>query len=865
MKQTTIMGREVEDLCDFSESSYIQDLPWLVEGALKGAVRSKAGEWALRKARLWALRTEERLPDLRFADLGRATPSGELRYARSILAEHAVNSWANACKARSALEQTLEVLGFTVQDSCWRSFVERAARLYFDGLFEKYIKWHLICLANRMMGQPLPEVPDLDLPRYIGVEPVDGARLVSVPGSFLGGQGGRILGLMARQGAWYRDRDGSSKPVRGRRSWAVTLLVAKRAFPAGPDFLLDAAYDKLAKALSSDNSHLLEQARLLGVDLEREVERTVEEVFRGERWVAPTWSLPSCSASYYSTRRTGGPLMELWDELPSIPFLRAIEGPGQQEGDGVSSWQSEITATLGTAVKNELQMEFGILDENPEDAFLAELRRRANPLGPHRVRAVAFHEPLKVRTVTGGPSVEYHLAMQLQSFMHGTLRKHPTFALIGGCPIADALEQLRVGSGEMFLSGDYEAATDNLVGRLSQVAANALAHVTRMPPWWRWLLVSTLTHHRVELPDGREFDQRTGQLMGSPTSFPILCVINAAICRRAMELDKGRRMSLRSCPLIVNGDDCALRGGDRLQALWGALSSAAGLKPSAGKVFFASDFVQINSRTFNVERPLNFFGFRDVTGFSPIPFVHMGLLTGNNVKGHKVVTKEEQGLLLSMDPGACSMRLREDAGALFTREIEDLFVRNWKPVLDGAPKGCSWFLPKALGGLGVHTSRPLADCCSQQQLRTAAFLMSNCSPELDQIHRAGLRPPKESNDFWQEAELREKHAGLTVGAMWVDEDKPVESPQWTTWIIKRLYFSQKYVPERYQSEWKAPEPKERLERWHRSYLRCFKKAQAHSLGIPSDQAILAYHRKKAEKVYLPFPTTTPRINQLRVY
>jgi len=185
--------------------------------------------------------------------------------------------------------------------------------------------------------------------------------------------------------------------------------------------------------------------------------------------------------------------------------------------------------------------------------------------------------------------------------MHSTLRKHPTFALIGSEPVNSFYIQERMGANlgelEKYLSGDYASATNELYSWISEVIARRVANNTQLYPLEERMLVDSLTRHTI-LFEGRKRDQKRGQLMGAITSFPVLCIANATGLRWSCEISTGRVTSLKDAPIGVNGDDGMARLRDRGYQAWLRISAAMGLRSSVGKTYFTREFVEINSRQF---------------------------------------------------------------------------------------------------------------------------------------------------------------------------------------------------------------------------------------------------------------------------
>jgi hypothetical protein len=234
-------------------------------------------------------------------------------------------------------------------------------------------------------------------------------------------------------------------------------------------------------------------------------------------------------------------------------------------------------------------------------------------------RIVTLAEPCKIRTVTCGPTGDYYWAMQLQKWMHGVLRKKKTFTLIGGTyeglPISVSNLNARfrrvLNEGEFYVSGDYQAATNLISSTLSEAVADEISRVCNLPDHLSDLLLRSLTRHTLTVGE-ESVDQANGQLMGSPSSFPVLCLINAALTRDSQEIagtiPQGTRLD--DFEILVNGDDVAFPTTTAGYEIWKKVTACGGLNPSIGKNFTSSDFLVMNSCLFETN---------GVEHFSPVP------------------------------------------------------------------------------------------------------------------------------------------------------------------------------------------------------------------------------------------------------
>jgi hypothetical protein len=100
-----------------------------------------------------------------------------------------------------------------------------------------------------------------------------------------------------------------------------------------------------------------------------------------------------------------------------------------------------------------------------------------------KARAVGIMEPLKVRTITAQEGIPTLVAAPMQRSMHSFLKKFPAFRLIGNAHCNEELDLLHDRVLEhpeldLFCSGDYSAATDNL--HWSLTLASHMAVLSRL-------------------------------------------------------------------------------------------------------------------------------------------------------------------------------------------------------------------------------------------------------------------------------------------------------------------------------------------------------------------------------------------------
>jgi hypothetical protein len=339
---------------------------------------------------------------------------------------------------------------------------------------------------------------------------------------------------------------------------------------------------------------------------------------------------------------------------------------------------------------------------------------------PNIAIPVALAEALKIRIITKGPPFRQYVLRYIQKELHSTLRKIPQFALIGsptgGAPsFASYLTKvLRIDEElhdheRLFLSGDYKAATDKLKSWASEAAAEAVCDALEYPVVMRKLFVDSLTRHiiqwnmdpesftRVSYDNAKgqpmffaQGEQKVGQLMGSIVSFPILCIVNAAISRYSQELAELREIPIRKMPMAINGDDIVISTTERGKDYWRQIVKLVGLEESVGKTFFNKDFLQINSTNFSLT---------ERGKLVQVPYVNMGLLTGQkrSVKGKagKIDLYDQTEFTF----GARYRQLISTCPPRLQNEVHKLFVTHNKTTLSKVR--VPWYIPEWIGGFGL--------------------------------------------------------------------------------------------------------------------------------------------------------------------
>jgi hypothetical protein len=699
-----------------------------------------------------------------------------------------------------------------------------------DCTLEKALKSAVASWHNLIMEQALPSWPSQVVPLS----------------SFLPGRPGVFLNQLIRNQARKAKRNLSARKSAFQK--AQTLLFIKKGSPVPPEEMVKETAVKHRAAMGDRRKGIrvmpgspadVYNAAAKDALILDTVKGIIREVIpRG--WARRTISsqracnFPSINGHYSSARGSGGAATEVL-----FNYRNCL-----QRYCGEELWQIMYHPHIG---ERELRVDINSASSLMAFQLLNGLKEQAN----YDVMASFILEPLKVRGVTAGPTVAYWLLKPFQKSLWTSLKSHPTFQLIGTPVTAEVLNNIMGVTdadfdlgGRFFVSGDYTAATDNLRAFLSRETWNFLAEWGGAPNWVRRTGSKSLVGHTIHYSsklDLEEQKQWNGQLMGSILSFPILCILNAAVCEigfRAgdddhlatigdseaeaffqepvptqswadqMNLDDcwgetpDSRRPLSSRPLAVNGDDCVMLYTERQRARWADFANHAGLEPSIGKCYVAPDFLQVNSTGFMLGED----------GFVHAPYMNFGLLGTKNSRGGSERVFTDLGMLAREFLKGHSENKQSKLMSIFLEHH-----RRPNGLLQRAPSGVSWWLPKHLGGLGLPWTKSLEapyegiGCggfalepeISPKQRMLATMILTSQQPGNKQ-----LRPfPGATADFpsyVQDALRRDNHLMIPVTEDELDDEER------NAWCSYSYQFSSSYSSSLWGSLWELPVEEDEL-------------------------------------------------------
>jgi hypothetical protein len=310
----------------------------------------------------------------------------------------------------------------------------------------------------------------------------------------------------------------------------------------------------------------------------------------------------------------------------------------------------------------------------------------------------------------------------LQRLLHNDLRRHPTFKLVGETVtvrLVDRMFSKFLYKSHFFISGDYTDATNCLDSRISVAIGSAISATIGLGEGMSRLFIESLTQHILkrevsfDCPEGtyvrrEEFLQKNGQLMGSVTSFIVLCIANAAICGLALEEGHYSSTELHRLPLLINGDDCLFYGNNNIYEIWKILGKISGLEPSLGKVFRSKNFLQINSMNFKlVPTYVNYYLVNPDSewpdarpyycNFKKVPTLLLRAVEGMS-RSTALDVADDKFAAIS------SLRSRQDACLLeapkeLRQKVNSFFWKKNRVLIQDS--GLPWYVPREFGGLDM--------------------------------------------------------------------------------------------------------------------------------------------------------------------
>jgi hypothetical protein len=611
---------------------------------------------------------------------------------------------------------------------------------------EKFFKWFYGCgmayAANKPMDQVVP-FPTIKSDIHGEVEL--GSLTIDTVMCFFTGSLRRFLRSFFRRCHLDLNRGGTKR--RKVYSKGQSFLMFKKGSPEMSADAIASTVDKHKSCLGNrgigfegliKKAFMEDQADIAMLKLT--AEKIIRETFRKNSAGKILYSgksplsMPSFRASFAASRCKGG----------SAASVKKLVEPLD---DGSNLVSMDYHPRLGVVEKRS----------NPEaeqkmfDSIYEQLKTSNYDVAP-----VFLQEPLKIRTITKGPPIPYWYLKPIQKFLWRNVSRNAQFGLIKEPISAEYLNDQLLSKvrnnplGSQFVSGDYSSATDNLSQWLCLHIWNYVCEWTGIECVERRAGAKSLVGHKIHYED-EVVQQWNGQLMGSPLSFPILCLANATVVAAAFwepyvpytPICKDKvtaafwtrevrqqnqkpfkwadliehsdmRCRLKNLPFLINGDDCVMWMSDIQYASWMRYAELIGMSPSIGKCYRDEHFLEMNSENYSL-----------VQGkFVRTPFVNLSLASPISNRGGEI--RE-----LSSFSSLCRSFIRGYTGKKKQRMITiwiELMLPTLKKVV---PDGMNWGLPQWLGGLGLPLQESrIAETISARELKLASYLF--------QKHRSGV-------------------------------------------------------------------------------------------------------------------------------
>lgn len=218
---------------------------------------------------------------------------------------------------------------------------------------------------------------------------------------------------------------------------------------------------------------------------------------------------------------------------------------------------------------------------------------------PKERKVVVLVEGGKTRTVTIASLLQQQL-MPLHIALQRCLYRSKVF--LRGTPTPEVLGELgrEAGSaGDVYTSGDYEAATDGMVCWRQLMLLDEIRRQSTVVPSEVWEAAKSRLQggkfvFRTEKGEEGESPRMTGQLMGDLLSFPLLCAGNLVAFRGAVGIDDAREIEEKYL-VRINGDDIVFRSSVEISERWMEGVGKLGFKLSRGKTLVHKRFFSVNS------------------------------------------------------------------------------------------------------------------------------------------------------------------------------------------------------------------------------------------------------------------------------
>jgi hypothetical protein len=481
-------------------------------------------------------------------------------------------------------------------------------------------------------------------------------------------------------------------------------------------------------------------------DMENEIIFTVDEIFKGFKEPVLTYGhFPSLSSCVENKFANGGSLLIVKENIKEYPReVKVVKKSGILLDAEIKCKLDPESLVRESAPKVDADGSFQKAidyieistnyDNLGTDIDIEWLVAKALENGSE-MKLIALLEALKIRGISNANAVESFLLKPIQKIVSRQLLKFACFKVTGTPLVEDHLENVirSLDKDQTFVSGDYDNATNEMINSYTECCIRRICHHLNLSEDYTQLAVNSLCRNTILYSYYDEEtkkmtklrgEQKEAQPMGKVLSFVTLCIVNATVCRKALELDAQRFIALKDFPGLINGDDCCFPIKDPNH--WVRCSAMVGLKNSIGKTFFSRNFIEMNSRTFVLDRSRSIplpSGDIVLPRFNEVPFVNFGLVKG------MVRSQQCDGDCNTVERltslGECHTEMVK--GLDFSYDFLDaLFREENAQVLEREEMvGIPYYIPKWLGGLGMSAGPRFFEKISFEQRCQASVIFQN--------------------------------------------------------------------------------------------------------------------------------------------
>jgi len=655
----------------------------------------------------------------------------------------------------SYVRSTLEVLFHQLFDEVKKINVKHFITFMLD--VHSFNKYDFVKMAKYCTAWPMAKFLRNDLPK----EPEGFANLGLKPLIFKG----KIYQILKNRlmGGGKESSLGYCTKVNKKNLtlWCSYLYGIKRGCATVPDSFVESAYVDHWKTMQKAPFSILE-----GKEFEEFEERFSQYAdrfvckFKGP---SPRLYEPSTSAGHEASYAEGGQRRFIREEFMEnegywrFNFAQGVDEDGNLAIDSMSfRLESKDLVAMKERGPGELYSFYGESAPTFKAAMdkCIELKYEEASVGFEYLEAstYAIPEPLKVRMITKGEPFPYWICKFFQKGMWDYLRKYEMFLLIGEKlqlrhlrNMVDKADNIGL-KFDSFVSGDYSSATDKLNINFTKACFEAFLNRTNYSDELQGLLRGVLYEHKINYPERlglSSVTQRNGQLMGSPLSFPILCMCNMICYHMSLETLLGKKVNFSDLPVLINGDDILFPSNAELYAIWRNNVATVGFELSVGKNYVHTNVLTVNSECF-----VYHYGTRQ---FTKMKFLNCGLLTGQSKKGGSASDRSDQTIdsiyneLIANSPN----KLRSHQRFLFYfKEIISKYTKAGNSYLN-------LFIDRNLGGLGFINDDVKVNFTKTQRL-LAAYLEHDIKEKLS-IGSTKFSRFKVIKDVYVSAPLSKSH------------------------------------------------------------------------------------------------------------